>query len=103
MEARSLLRQAPCPECGKPGYGSDTGSCAWCDQRDKACQAILDMPADETTAPTTPLLAVFWREVIKAADSMGLKKGMGLDVSLGWDVIEAARHATRSPVEPTDV
>lgn len=48
MEARSLLRQAPCPECGKPGYGSDTGSCAWCDQRDKACQAILDMPADET-------------------------------------------------------
>lgn len=59
-------------------------------------------PAHETSAPTTPMLAVFWREVIKAADSLGLKKGMGLDVSLGWDVIEAARHATRSSVEPRE-
>ena len=57
--------------------------------------------AHETSAPTAPMLTVFWREVIKVADSMGLKKGMGLDVTLGWDVIEAARHATRLPEEPT--
>lgn len=41
----------------------------------------------------TPMLTVFWREVIKVADKVGLKEGHGLDVSISFDLINSARHA----------
>jgi hypothetical protein len=58
MQGRSLLRQAFCPECGRPGYGSDTGSCAWCDQRNAFCQAVLATPSVETTPAASNLLSL---------------------------------------------
>lgn len=40
MHARSLLRQARCPECGKRGM-DDSEDCAWCDERNELTATYL--------------------------------------------------------------
>lgn len=45
MHARSLLRQALCPECGKRGM-DDSEECQWCDERQEFMATwLLGSPA----------------------------------------------------------
>lgn len=99
MEARSLLRQAPCPECGKPGYGSDTGSCAWCDQRDKVCQAILDMPADETNGCESIIRE--WRAAVRDMETSHMETKLAAQRRVVAAERKLIAWADSSPLEPT--
>lgn len=51
MSARSMLRQARCPECQRNGMQGD-GRCHWCRERCAVMDAILEQPSDETRAAT---------------------------------------------------
>jgi hypothetical protein len=52
MAARSLLRQARCPECSKNGMQGGAG-CNWCRERAAIMDGILAAPSDETSASPT--------------------------------------------------
>lgn len=59
MHARSLLRQARCPECGKRGM-DDSEDCAWCDERNELTATYLladsvhETPANALRLPNCP-------------------------------------------------
>jgi hypothetical protein len=47
MQARSLLRQAKCPECGCRGMAVDAEGCAWCQERERVQAFMLQGSAHE--------------------------------------------------------
>lgn len=64
MQARFLLRQARCPECDSPGYGTASReACVWCRERDAVCKELLQGLADEP-----PGLMKAARDVVEAVD-----------------------------------
>lgn len=115
MHARSLLRQARCPECGKRGM-DDSEDCAWCDERNEltATYLLADSVHETAADPLAELMQEAiqcmgtweyddlrnWRQRAEAALS---DRATPVRASTAEVVLPNTAESTASPVQPESI